>query len=402
MATDATRPKQPALNRRGFLGSLAIGVPAAWSTRQRHLWGAEPTNSLPDESFAGVITRQTSPDNFEFPFHALNSFLTPNEQFFVRSHFAVPEIDAKEWRLTIDGEVEHPYELTYDQLRQMDSQTVTSLLECSGNGRAYLKPPQIGIRWEQGGVGNAEWTGVPLAAVLERAGLKDGAVAVILEGADRGTFEPPNPPTPGVINYSHSLTLPKAQRPEVLLAYEMNGLELQPDHGHPVRVVVPGWYGMASVKWLQRAVVIKEPFHGYFESFAYSIWDRRKGIPTLVPVTDIQPKAQIARPALLEVVSAGSQYRIFGAAWSGEADVKQVVVSTDGGEAWSEAKLLDLQVPFAWRMWEYEWPVPKRIGHYKLMARATDSRNRVQPLERDNDRRDAVINHIQTIQVSVR
>ena len=134
----------------------------------------------------------------------------------------------------------------------MPSQTVTALLECSGNGRVFLEPPQVSIRWELGAVSTAEWKGVPLAAVLERAGVKPNAVEVILEGSDRGEFKAPDPKTPGVIPYARSLPLAKAKAPEVLLAYEMNGEPLPPRHGHPVRAVVAGWYGMASVKWLKR------------------------------------------------------------------------------------------------------------------------------------------------------
>jgi DMSO/TMAO reductase YedYZ molybdopterin-dependent catalytic subunit len=187
----------------------------------------------------------------------------------------------------------------------------------------------------------------------------------------------------------------------VLLAYQMNGKDLPPEHGFPVRVVVPGWYGMASVKWLQRIVVTDRPFHGFFQTFAYTVWERRHGLPHLVPVTEMQVKAQVARPTINEVIEAGSKYRIIGAAWTGEADVAKVEVSTDGGTRWSEARLLEKPIRYAWRFWEYEWPVPKQPGRYAVLARATDSQKRVQPMERDDDRRDAMINHVQPIQVHV-
>src|SRR5262249_4363702 len=145
----------------------------------------------------------------EFPFATLDSFLTPNEQFYIRSHFDVPKLDANTWRLKVEGAVTKPFEIDYDEMRKMPSHTLTALLECSGNSRVFLKPPQIGIRWELGGVSNAEWTGVRLADVLERAGVKEGAVEVVLEGADRGEFKSPNPPSPGVISYARSLPLKK-------------------------------------------------------------------------------------------------------------------------------------------------------------------------------------------------
>lgn len=351
--------------------------------------------------FPGVITRQTNPLNVEFPFPTLNSFHTRNEQFYIRTHFGVPELNAADWSLTIEGHVERPFKIDYDELRKMPSQTLTALLECSGNSRALLEPPQVSIRWEQGGVSNAEWTGVPLSTVLERARVRQGAVEVILEGHDKGTFEAPNPKTPGEIHYARSLPIEKAKRPEVLLAYQMNGEDLPPEHGHPVRAIVAGWYGMASVKWLRRIIVTDQPFHGMFQTFMYSIWERRNGLPTLAPVMEIAVKSQIARPMLREVVQAGSTYRISGAAWSGEQEIKQVEVSTDDGMTWSVAKLDEKSVPFAWRFFEHQWEVPRQPGRYRLISRATNSKGHRQPTERDDDRRNAMVSHVQPIEVFV-
>jgi DMSO/TMAO reductase YedYZ molybdopterin-dependent catalytic subunit len=384
---------------------MALGaIPFASGDSARTAFGAESAQaeSKSAKTNPGVISRQKTPDNFEFPFSSLDSFLTPNEQFFVRTHFEVPKLEANAWRLKIEGAVNRPFETSFDELRKLPSQKVTALLECSGNSRIFLKPPQIGIRWEQGGVSNAEWTGVPLAAVLERAGVKDNAVEVIFEGADKGSSNPPETKTPGVIHFARGLPLKKAQQRQVLLAFQMNGKELPPEHGFPVRLIVPGWYGMASVKWLQRIIVTDRPFQGFFQTFAYTIWERRNGLPALVPVTEMQVKAQVARPTLNEVVAAGSKYRVFGAAWTGgDADVNKVEVSTDGGKRWSEARMLEKPIRYAWRFWEYEWSVPKQPGRYTVLARATDSLKRVQPMERDDDRRDAMINHVQPIQVHV-
>lgn len=366
---------------------------------------SEPVDQEPNSErrFPGVITRQKHPDNVEFPFPTLNSFLTPNEQFYIRTHFEVPEGKTDSWELSVEGHVEKPFQIGYDELRQMPARTLPVLLECSGNGRVFLEPPQLSIRWEQGGVSNAEWTGVPLASLLERAGVKPGAVEVILEGADQGQFDEPHPKTPGKISYARSLPLAKAQEPEVLLAWEMNGQPLPPAHGFPVRAVVAGWYGMASVKWLRRIIVSDRPFHGYFQTFAYSIWERRPdGLPSLVPIGEMDVKAQLARPALHEVVQAGSTYRVFGAAWAGKAEITKVDLSTDGGATWRETQLDAKSVPFAWRFFESAWKVPEQTGEYVLMVRATDAHGRVQPLERDEDRRDAMINHVQPIKVFVR
>ncbi|HVX59306.1 MAG TPA: sulfite oxidase [Pirellulales bacterium] len=359
----------------------------------------------PDESderpAPGVISRQRSPLNAEFPFPTLDSFLTPNEQFYIRTHFDVPQLKADQWTLQVEGHVEHPFAISYDELRKEKAKTLVSLLECSGNSRVLLDPPQVSIRWEQGGVSNAEWTGVPLSTILERAGVRQGAVEVILEGHDQGSFAPPQPKTPGKIHYARSLPIDAARRPEVLLAHQMNGKDLPPEHGFPVRAVVAGWYGMASVKWLRRIVVVDRPFHGMFQTFMYSIWERRFGLPTLVPVTEIGVKAQIARPMFREVVRGGSTYRIHGAAWSGRPEIAKVEISTDGGKSWSEAELAEKSMPFAWRFFEHRWNVPRRAGRQTLMARATDDRGNVQPMERDQDRRNAMINHVQAIEVYV-
>jgi DMSO/TMAO reductase YedYZ molybdopterin-dependent catalytic subunit len=384
------------LNRRDFLAA-AGALPLAYAALSPPAGAQAAEGGLP-----GLITRQKNPDNLEFSFAGLDSFLTPNEQFYVRTHFEVPEIDPKSWKLKVEGAVEKPFEIGLDDLRKMEAHKVPVLLECSGNSRVFLKPPQVGIRWELGGVSNAEWAGVRLADLLERAGVKRGAVEVILEGADKGEYREPNPKTPGVIPYARSLPLAKARRPEVLLASQMNGKDLPPRHGFPVRAVVPGWYGMASVKWLQRVVVTDRPFQGFFQTFMYTIWERRDGEPTLVPVSELQVKAEVARPVLGEVIPARSKYRVFGAAWTGEAEVTRVEVSSDGGKTWVEAKLLDKAVPFAWRLWEFEWQTPPEPGRRVLMARATDSFGRTQPMERDEDRRDAVITHVLPIEVEVR
>jgi DMSO/TMAO reductase YedYZ molybdopterin-dependent catalytic subunit len=310
-------------------------------------------------------------------------------------------VDAYRWRLRIEGAVRKPLEIGYDDLRVMPSVTLTALLECSGNGRVFLKPPQTGIRWELGGVSNAEWTGVRLEDVLRLAGVQDSAVEVILEGADKGAFHEPDPKTPGVIPYARSLSIDKARRPEVILAYRMNDQDLPPEHGFPVRAVIPGWYGMASVKWLTRIIATDRPFNGYFQTFMYAIWERRHGLPTLVPVSDMAVKAEIARPAANEIVPGNMMYRVIGAAWAGESDVTKVELSTDGGRSWDAAQLLGDSVPFAWRFWEYKWRTPLRPTHLTLMARATDGRGHTQPMERDEDRRDAMISHVLPVEVRV-
>lgn len=351
-------------------------------------------------NFSGMVIRDREPENLEFPFAALNSFVTENEQFFVRSHFPVPKLDAQSWRLKIEGLVERPCEISYDELMGMTTRPVLATIECAGNGRIFLSPKVEGLQWELGAVGNSEWAGVPLAAVLARAGVRAGAMEVVFEGADCGKLA--KPPSPGNIHFANSIPLAKALSPDVLLAHTMNGEPLTPSHGFPLRVVVPGWYGMVSVKWLTRIVVTDQAFHGYFKTADYTVWEQRDGLPMqLLSVTEAEVKAQIARPVSREVVPANEDYRIYGAAWAGEADVTRVDLSVDGGATWQAARLLGEAQRYAWRFWEYRWRTPAQGGRHTLMARATDSRGRVQPMQRDAHRGSYVISHVMPVEVEV-
>ncbi len=384
------------LDRRGFLrGTAAATLP--FLTGAGFAFALDPAK---DAKPPTLIPRETNPDNLEFPFAALKDYLTPNELFYVRNHFAAPKVDAKTFRLKVEGAVENLLALTYAQLQEMPSKTITLTLECAGNGRAFLTPKPKGVAWELGAVSTAEWTGVPLSAVLEKAGVNKRAVEVVLEGGDTG--EPKNDAKPaGPLHFARGLPLAKALKPEVLLAYQMNGKPLPENHGFPLRAVVGGWYGVASVKWLSRILVTTRPFVGFEQSIDYSTWQRDAGIPTMVPITAMEVKSSIARPYAGEMIPANENYRIFGAAWTGESEVTKVDVSTDGGKTWGEAKLIGKPVPFAWRLWEFTWMAPK-VGKATLMTRATDKIGRFQPVERDPDRRNYVISHILPVEVEVR
>jgi DMSO/TMAO reductase YedYZ molybdopterin-dependent catalytic subunit len=380
-----------------LLAELPINVMNNTSANQGVV--AETYTNAP---FTGLITRDKEPENLEFPFSALSSWIVPNEQMFVRSHFPVPKVDMQTWRLEVEGLVKKPIALTFDELRQMPSRSVTMVMECAGNSRIFLNPKVSGLQWELGAVGNAEWTGVPLSEVLKRAGVKDGAVEVVLEGMDRGEIKK-EPVSPGKISYARSIPLTKAMSDEVILAYQMNGEELTPSHGFPLRAVVPGHYGMASVKWVNRIILLDREFRGYFQTTDYTYWDKQDGMPIqLLPVSEIEVKAEISRPALHEAVPANSVYRVFGAAWTGESEVVKLEVSTDGGKNWQAGQLLGDSVKYAWRLWEYHWSTPPQPGRYTVMARATDAHGNTQPMERDMHRGTYVITHVQPIDVQVR
>ncbi|MGI4835203.1 MAG: sulfite oxidase [Janthinobacterium lividum] len=400
---NASSKTSKGLSRRAILGGL---VPTLATMGTYSAWGAvtpAPAAAAPATgagTFPGLITREKEPLNLELPFPTLQDRLVANNRFYVRSHFAIPTLAAATWQLSIEGEVKKALTISYDELRNMPSKTVIATLECAGNGRARLAPKVKGLLWEQGAVGNAEWTGVPLSALLERAGVKASAVELIFEGADQGAVTE-EPKSPGTIHFARSLPLAKARRPEILVAYLMNGQPLAPEHGFPVRLVVPGWYGMASVKWLSKITASATPYAGYWQTLEYAYWQRTQGLPTLVPVTEMQVKAEIARPALHEVVPAGQPYRVFGAAWTGESDVTRVEVSTDGGHTWQPAQLLEAAVPFAWRLWEFSWTPPTAPGRPTLMARAADRAGHTQPTEHDPDRRNYMVNKIAAVEVLV-
>jgi DMSO/TMAO reductase YedYZ molybdopterin-dependent catalytic subunit len=348
-----------------------------------------------------MIVRQNDPVNLEPDFAGLDSFLTPNDRFYVRNHFAMPQLEARAWRLKVEGEAATGFELSYEELMRMPAETKAVTLECAGNGRVFLSPKVDGAQWQLGAVGTAEWTGVPLATVLQRARTAPGAVDVILEGADAGEASKPSRPAKP-FHYARSVSLDQARTGGVLLAYRMNGKPLPVEHGYPVRAIVPGWFGMASVKWLSRIVITAKPYQGYFQTVDYAYWTHRDGLPTRVPITELQVKAQIARPAMAEVIPAGAPYRIFGAAWSGRSDIVKVEVSTDGGQTFAPARLLGKRIANAWRRWEFPWTAPSAAGRYTLMAKATDARGRTQPVNRDRDREAYMINHLLPIHVSIR
>jgi DMSO/TMAO reductase YedYZ molybdopterin-dependent catalytic subunit len=346
----------------------------------------------------GKIVLSEKPLVLETPVEGLSDFNTPTKSFYVRSHFPIPKIDETKWRLRVEGEVEKPFEIDFGELTRLESRKVPATLECAGNGRSFLEPKVKGVQWGVGGVGNAEWTGVPLSILLDRAGMKSSAREIVLEGADRGTLEDPKAPR-GELNFARSIPIEKAS--EVLLAYQMNGEDLPPEHGFPVRAIVPGWYAVASVKWLQRIIVTDQPFNGYYQTLDYSFWKRQGELAKLTPLSEIQIKAVITHPSEGESVPANSNVRVRGAAWTGNGEIKKVELSADGGSTWIEAKLLGESKPNAWRLWAFDWKTPSQSGKATLVARATDSDGRTQPVERDPDRGTYMINHLVPVDVTI-
>jgi len=319
-----------------------------------------------------------APENSETPLEKVGSWVTPSRLFFVRNHFEPPTVDPQTWRLQVGGFVERPREWTLDELDALPERTVFATMECAGNGRSFLSPHVHGVQWGAGAIGHAEWTGIPLRAVLEKSGVKPQTKEILFEGLDHGR----EADHPELLSFARSLPLAKALDRETLLVTKMNGEPLEPIHGFPLRLIVPGWYGVASVKWIGRIDAIDHAFTGYYQSKKYTIQRRTpQGEAQTVIVGPMPVKSEIVRPTDGETLGLGTN-RIFGVAWAGEEAVARVEVSTDGGDSWNDAELLGPQSAYSWTLWEFLWEVSEP-GQHSLLARATSASGRVQPLEHD-------------------
>jgi sulfane dehydrogenase subunit SoxC len=313
---------------------------------------------------------QLAARNHGLPLEALGYPLTPLGLHYLLIHFDIPIVDSRAWRLDIGGRVSRPQRLTLAQVRARPQISVAVTMECAGNGRALLDPRPLSQPWLHEAVGTAEWTGTPLAPLLEEAGVDDAAVDVVFTGLDRGVDG-------GVEQqYQRALSLTEARRPEVLLAYEMNGHPLLPQHGAPLRLVTPGWYGMTNVKWLASITVGDEPFTGYQQQHAYRL--RRDPDDPGVPLSRMRPRALMVPPGIPDFFSRRrilpvGTCMVRGRAWSGFGGIASVEFSSDDGESWQQALTAPPDLgPWAWQSWAFEWE-PAAPGAYVLSCRAHDT-----------------------------
>ncbi|MBV9493340.1 MAG: sulfite oxidase [Acidobacteria bacterium] len=314
-------------------------------------------------------------ENAETPLALLTDYITPNDLFFVRSHWIPRMPDLKTWKLVVDGEVTTPLELTLADLKKMPSAEATCVLQCAGNGRSLHTPVVPGVQWRYGAVGNARWRGVRVRDVLHRAGVKATAKHLHTFGND----DPPGKVPP----FHRSLEIEKALE-DAILAYEMNGVPLPAQHGAPLRLVVPGWAGDHWMKWLVRLSPQADPQKGFYMDTAYR-WPNVVGTPGVAvkpeemhPLTEMIVKSSVTMaPSRVKV---GTSVTIAGFAFSGAPDVAKVEISDDDGATWNAATLDSRHSPYAWRLWSYRWKA-KTAGKARLLARATDSRGAVQPRE---------------------
>ena len=333
--------------------------------------------------------------NRDMPLEAMQYDLTPTGLHYLVARWDVPRIDQKSWRLNIGGEVRECLELSLDEIRSLSRRTIPVTLECAGNGRGWLSPRPVSLPWLGEAIGTAEWTGTPLAGVLERAGLLPEAVELVFTGTDRGVMGGEEQ------IYARSLTLVEALRPEVLLAYEMNGRPLEPQHGFPLRLLVPGWYGMTSVKWLSAVEAVATPFSGFQQAVAYR-YQQAADDPG-EPVQRMRVRALMVPPGIPDFFSRHrfvehGRVELTGRAWSGSGPVVRVEVAVDGH--WSEATLGGLVGEFAWQSWSFAWEAEP--GEHELACRATDAAGDVQPLQAPWNYQGMGNNVVQRLVVTVR
>ncbi len=322
--------------------------------------------------------------NLGMPLDLIDSLIVPTELFFVRSNGPTPEIDPSIWTLSVDGNVESPQRLSLEDLKKPPSQTITSFLECAGNGRSRLDPPAEGTDWKNDAAGAAEWTGTSLRNVLELAGVKQNTIDLISQGGDMEGMQ-------------RGLPIQTAFDPNTMLVWQMNGAPLPVPHGGPVRLVVPRWAGIASTKWLIGLTASDKPYAGFWNLENYTLITA--GGEHVLPVREMPVKSIISHPIAGTTVDTGIQ-TVTGYAWSGHGAIEKVEISSDGGQTWELADIVAEAGPLAWVKFAYEWNAI--AGPARLRTRATDARGLVQPEKALWNAKGYLNNSIYEIELTVR
>ncbi len=398
------QPASEHFDRRAWLrwagaAGLAGLLPAGCGRRPQ---GA-PTDAATLIRFPQKIALRAVSDRapcLETPWNYYREDLTPNEAFYVRWHLeGIPtHIDLRTWRLRVDGHVERPLDLSLEDLRRMETVSVVAVNQCSGNSRSLFQPRVPGGQWVNGAMGNARWTGVRLRDLLQKAGLRGGAVQISFQGLDE-------PPLPSVPDFVKTLDVDHGRQPEVLVAYQMNGSALPMLNGFPARLVVPGWYATYWVKALSRITVLDKPFTGFWMAKAYRIpttpgANETPDAPAVqtVSINRMNVRSFFVRPDPGALVPAGRACALEGIAFDGGHGIRQVEFSADGGGNWSAARLGDDLGPFSFRRWRAEW-TPQARGAYRLQVRAVNNAGEAQPAKGNWNRGGYMRNVIEEIQV---
>ncbi len=352
------------------------------------------TNSC--ETMGNLMFVSRDPICAEVPLVNLSEATKPSGNHFIRNHYKVPVIERDEWSLSVTGSVDNSLEISYDYLVEMPSIEVTALMECAGNSRSIVHPRVPGVQWGHGAIGTACWKGVPVYKVLEKAKLRQSASEVVFSGYDGDKVSI----SQDTSRYAISVPLAKLLDPTTILAYSMNGNVIPKNHGYPVRLIVPGWYGMTSVKWVTGMKVIDSPNSGVYER-EYSLYLGFNGDSVNVAqrVTELKVKSLISNPASGSVIGLTRQ-EVNGLSWSGAGCVTKVEVSFDNNRTWHQAEVEEPSFPYSAQRWKFEWEPPE-VGHYLIRSRATDSNGNIQPFVADWNYRGLQVNSVHCVPVVV-
>jgi DMSO/TMAO reductase YedYZ molybdopterin-dependent catalytic subunit len=363
-------------SRRYFLKKISAAALASTAAPKLLSWALPQQQAVDFPGEDGMILGSYRFVDLESPVEYFNTWLTPVPHFFVRNHMHEPsELDPADWRLSLGGEVEKPFTLTLAELSKLETHSVVNTLECAGNGRSLHRPQVPGIQWEKGAVSTARFSGPRLRDVLQRSAVKSTGKHVMFRGLDE---------VPGKVPpFIRSIPIEKALDADTLIATHMNGSPLTKHHGFPARVLVPGWIGAASCKWITEIKVLEKEFAGNFMSPAYRMPNEPVKPGDTVKPEDTHPVTALSVKSVISGPSEGARLRtgkvaVHGVAWAGEADIVKVEISTNGGTTWIPATLGHEQAHYAWRLWSYDWKLSKS-GDYTIMSRATDSLGRTQP-----------------------
>lgn len=355
----------------------------------------DPTQACQDAIDAGLVIRSSDPLNAETSIPDLaGGAVMPTRRFYLRDHFPIPNLDGERYRLSVHGECERPLDFSLRDLHNLPSESRVVTLECAGNGRSLFDPAVPGEPWALGAASTAEWTGVPLVELLDRAGIKPSAREIIFRGADGGRIANIDAP----VRFERSLPVDRIRDLNALLAYSMNGEPLSPPHGYPLRLIVPGWYAVASVKWLTEIIATDREFEGYFQTTKYWYEWVRDGREERAPVTLLNVRALIVAPQP-GVSLPRRETAIRGVAWSGAASIAKVEISLNGGP-WQEARMIGEQRCGAWQWWELLSSL-EQVGPLVIRARATDISGRTQPDQAEWNRLGYGNNSVHAVEVDV-
>ncbi|MFC0562474.1 sulfite oxidase [Halalkalibacter alkalisediminis] len=343
-----------------------------------------------------LTTRRVHPENQETPIHFIETDEISHHLFFKRNHFSYPTLPHSDYRLAIQGFVETPRLLSLQDLARLPPQTAKVVLECAGDKRSLFEPKVFGEQWDKGAISQGHWKGVSLRTILEFAGIRKGAKEVVVEGYDYGE----RPDSEHFYSYMRSLPIEKALHPDTLIAYEYNNQPLPFKHGYPLRLIVPQWYAMASVKWIKQITVIDSTFIGPYQSNDYVYFPHKEHNEGAKPVTNINVNSTIQTPLNLDILSTGTHV-IKGIAWTGKGHITNIEISTDHGQTWSKAIFKKQEKPdYGWVSWSFIWTILEE-GEFTIMSKATDSYYQVQPVTPFWNRKGYGYNAVDQIKVKI-